>query len=133
MNIILDYRSGNHRRHIDVSNLAAILEEKQPEFTETLMGLHARGVNCASSFFEKCSEAIHAAGGRCINIDLRICDHLCPRKSTFQLTPPCVWLLYGTNNSHINEARYDAFMRMSGGSGKEPLARIKKINCASCT
>ena len=63
MTIILDYGSGNHRRHIDVSNLAAILEQKQREFTEALMGLMLR-CNCASSFFGKCSEAIHAAGGR---------------------------------------------------------------------
>ena len=31
----------------------------------------------------------------------------------------------------INEARYKALMRMSGGDEKDPLATIKKINCAS--
>ena len=39
--------------------------------------------------------------------------------------------MYGVTTSDINEARYKAFMRMSGGDEKDPLATIKKINCAS--
>ena len=39
--------------------------------------------------------------------------------------------LYGFKTSDINEARYKSFLRMSGGKDKNPLARIKKINCAS--
>ena len=40
--------------------------------------------------------------------------------------------LYGFATSDINEARYKAFLRMSaGGNENEPLARLKKINCAS--
>ena len=35
-NIILDYGSGNHRRYIVVSNIAAILNEKQAGMTEAL-------------------------------------------------------------------------------------------------
>ena len=40
--------------------------------------------------------------------------------------------LYGYKTASINEARYKALMSMSGGNmEKNPLARIKKINCAS--
>ena len=41
INLILDYGSGNHRRYIGVSELAAVLEEEQPGLTEALIGLHA--------------------------------------------------------------------------------------------
>ena len=41
MSIIMDYGSGNNRRYIDVSHLAARLEEKQPGLTEAMIGLHA--------------------------------------------------------------------------------------------
>ena len=40
-NIILDYGSGNHRRYIVVSKIAAILNEKQAGMTEALLGMHA--------------------------------------------------------------------------------------------
>ena len=40
-NIILDYGSGNHRRYIVVSKIAAILNEKQAGMTEALLGRHA--------------------------------------------------------------------------------------------
>ena len=38
---------------------------------------------------------------------------------------------YGFKTPNITEARYNIFMCTSGGKGKELLARIKKINCAS--
>ena len=38
--------------------------------------------------------------------------------------------MYGFTTSDINEARYKAFIRMSGGDEKYPLATIKKSNCA---
>ena len=41
INIIMDYGSGNHRRYIDVTKLADILEKKQTGITEALIGLHA--------------------------------------------------------------------------------------------
>ena len=54
ISIILDYESGNHRRYIDVSKLAAILEEKQPGITETLIDFHAlMGCDFTSCFFRK--------------------------------------------------------------------------------
>ena len=39
--------------------------------------------------------------------------------------------MFGFTTSDINEARYKAFIRMSGGDEKYPLATIKKSNCAS--
>ena len=39
--------------------------------------------------------------------------------------------MYGFTTSDINEAKYKAFIRMSGGDEKYPLATIKKSNCAS--
>ena len=39
--------------------------------------------------------------------------------------------MYGFSTSDINEARYKAFIRMSGGDEKYPLATIKKSNSAS--
>jgi len=40
-NIILNYGSGNQRIYISISELVALLEEKQPGFTEVLIGFHA--------------------------------------------------------------------------------------------
>ena len=52
--LILDYGSGNHRRYIGVSELAAVLEEEQPGLTEVLIGLHAlTGCDFTSCFFRK--------------------------------------------------------------------------------
>jgi len=54
INIILDYGSDNHRRYGGVSNLAAVLEGKQPGITESLIGLHA--LTCCdfmSCFYKK--------------------------------------------------------------------------------
>ena len=39
--------------------------------------------------------------------------------------------LYGFRTSNIVEVRYKAFMRMCSGTGRELLARIKKINSSS--
>ena len=42
-----------------------------------------------------------------------------------------VYSMFGFTTSDINEARYKAFIRMSGGDEEYPLATFKKINCAS--
>ena len=62
-------------------------------------------------------------------VDQGIVTHL----SSLDLTRPSGrggWL-YNFKTSDINKARYKAFTRMSGGNDKEPLSRIKTINCAS--
>ena len=46
--IILDYGSGNHRQYIVVSNISAILNEKQAGITEALLGMVAVTSHCAS-------------------------------------------------------------------------------------
>ena len=52
--IILDYGSENHRRYIGVSNIAAILSEKQVQVTEALLGVHGLpGCDFTSCFFRK--------------------------------------------------------------------------------
>ena len=51
MSLIMDYGSGNHRRYINVSLIAARLEEKHPGLTEALIGFHAlTGCDFTSSF-----------------------------------------------------------------------------------
>ena len=48
----MDYGSGNSRRYIDVPNIACVLNEKQPGFTDAPIGLHAlTGCDFTSCFF----------------------------------------------------------------------------------
>ena len=39
--------------------------------------------------------------------------------------------LYGHNTSHINDARYNVFIRLTRGCIQAHTKNIKKINCAS--
>ena len=39
--------------------------------------------------------------------------------------------LYGHNTSHINDARYNVFIRLTRGGIQAHTRNIKKINCAS--
>ena len=131
INIIMDYGSGNHRRYIDVTKLADILEKKQTGITEALIGLHAlTGCDFTSCFYRKGkvkpfqwmeSDAAHVMALRSLTAE----------EVDAQAVPSIVCVLYGFKTSDINEARYKAFMRMGGGDENEPLARIMKINCAS--
>ena len=41
--------------------------------------------------------------------------------------------LYGHNTSHINDARYNVFIRLTRGGIQAHTRNIKKINCASIT
>ena len=131
INIILDYGSGNHRRYIGVSELAGKLEEEQSGITEALIGLHAlTGCDFTSCFYRKgkvkpfqrlASNADHIAAMQSLTTE----EVDIPGITAF------VCLLYGFRTSNITEARYKAFMRMSGGKGKDLQANLKKINCAS--
>ena len=134
INIIMDYGSGNNRRYIGVSiKLAAILEKKQPGTTEATVGLHTlTGCDFTSCFFRKVkvkplqwleSDPAHVLAMRSLTTD----------KVDIPAVTSFVCSLYGFTTSDINEARYKAFIGISGGNEKEPLARIKKINCASLT
>ena len=42
-----------------------------------------------------------------------------------------IWSLYGHNTSHINDARYNVFIRLTRGGIQAHTRNIKKINCAS--
>lgn len=130
INIILDYGSGNHRRYIGVSKLAAILE-KQPGMTEALIGLHAlTGCDFTSCFFRKGKvrpfQRLEADPEHIMAL-----QSLTTEEVDIQSVTSFVCSLYGFKTSNIIEARYKAFMRMSGGKGKDLLAALKKINCAS--
>ena len=53
-NIIMDCCSGNERRYLNVTNIAATLEEKQAGFAAALPGLHAfTGCDFTALFFHK--------------------------------------------------------------------------------
>jgi hypothetical protein len=129
--IILDYGTANHRRYIDVSTLAANLDEKQPGITQALIGLHAlTGCDLTSCFFRKGKvkplQRLEADADHVVALHSLTSDEVdIPGVTSF------VCSLYGFKTSDINEARYKAFMRMSGGTEKEPLSKIKKIDCAS--
>ena len=132
-NIILDYGSGNHRRYIAVSNIAAILSEKQGQVTEALLGMHAlTDCDFTSCFVRK--EKLKPFQRLVADISDR---HVTALRSltSDEVTMPgftsLVCSMYGFTTSDIKEARYKAFIRMSGGDEKYPLATIKKINCAS--
>ena len=121
-NIILDYGSGNNRRYIGVSNIAAILNEKQAGMTEALLGMHAlTGCDFTSRFFRtgklKPFQRLvadtsdrHVSALRSLTSD----DVDMPGVTSF------VCSMYGFPTSDINEARYKAFIRMSGGDEKDP-------------
>ena len=65
-NIILDYGSGNHRRYIVVSNIAAILNEKQAGVREALLGMHAlTAVAVTSRLVERLRYISHQNRGFC--------------------------------------------------------------------
>ena len=132
-NNILDYGSGNHRRYIAVSNIAAILNEKQDGMTEALLGMHAlTGCDFTSCFFRK---------GKLKPFQRLVADvsdrHVTALRSltSDDVDMPCVTSfvcsMYGFTTSDINQARYKAFMHMNGGDEKESLATIEKINRAS--
>ena len=109
--LILDYGSGNHRRYIGVSELAAVLEEEQPGLTEVLIGLHAlTGCDFTSCFFRK-GKVSPFSGWKQIQNMLRPYNPSPQRMWTY-LGCYC-FCLYGFKTSDIVEARYKAFMRMS--------------------
>ena len=133
INIIMDYGSGNNWRYINVSEITDVLERKHPGLTEALLGLHAlTGCDFTPCFYRKGKvkpfERLEAEeSGEFVTAlrSLTSVDVDIPGVTRF------VSFLYGQKTSNINEARFKAFMRMTGGSKKEPLAKLKKLNCAS--
>lgn len=131
MNIIMDYGSGNNRRYIDVSNVAALQENKQPGSTEALIGLHAlTGCDFTSCFFRK-GKMKPLQKMEASTTHMQALRSLTSEEVDVPAITSFVCSLYGCVTSDINEARCKAFKRISSGGEKGPLAKLKKINCSS--
>ena len=114
IDVILDYGSGNHRRYIGVSELAAILGEKQRGITEALMGFHAlTGCDFTSCFFRKGKvrpfQWLEADANHVTALQSLTAEEVdIPGVTSF------VCSLYGFKTPNITEARYKAFMLVRG-------------------
>ena len=134
LSIIMDYGQANYRRYINVSNLAACLEEKQSGITGALIGLHSLiGCDFTSSFSRKGKarpfELLESdVSGRYI----MALQSLTSEEVDMAAVTSYVCWLYGFKTNDVNEARYMAFLCMSGGNQKVSLSKIKeKINCGA--
>ena len=134
-NIILDYGSGNHRRYIVVSNSAAILNEKQAgddRSTAWYACIDRGGCDFTLCVFRKGKlKLFHRLVADISNWQVTALRSLTSIEVDMPGVTSFVCSMYGFTTSDINEARYNAFIRMSGGGEKYPLATIKKSNCAS--
>ena len=133
ISVILNYGHGNHRRYIDVSHLAVCLEKRQPGITDALIGLHAlTGCDFTSSFYRKGKvkpfELLESDTSGIYKIALQ---SLASEKVNIEEVTSYVCSLYGFKTRDINDARYKAFLRMSGGMQNSTLSKIKRINCGA--
>ena len=127
----LDYGSGNHRRYIDVSAIAHRLENKKSGLSEALVGFHALTGSDFTSAFHRIGKVRPLQ--RLINKETD--QHLSALRSLTSAVDVAavtsyVCALYGHNIDDIDEARFKTFLRISGGKTDEPLANLKKMNCA---
>lgn len=130
--LIMDYGSGNHRRYINVSFIAGRLEEKRCGMSEALIGFHALTGCDFTSAFNRLGKVKPFKRLEAITAELHVKAMRSLTSEVDMIAVTCyVCALYGFNTSDINEARYKAFMHMCGGKEANPLARMKKINCAS--
>ena len=112
--IILDY--------IHTSNPAANLDEKQYRLTEALMWLHSLAVcDFTSCFFGKGKVKPFTFEADVSHEHVMAVRSLTSEEVDVPAVTSCVCLQYGFNTCDINEARYKAFMRMTGDNEKEPL------------
>ena len=132
MSLIMDFGSGNHRRYINVSHIADRLEEKQPGLTDALIGLHALTGCDFTSAFNRIGKVkpFNLLEGKAGEKFVKALQSLTAEVDESAVTS-YVCALYGFKSRDINEARYKAFMHIGSCKQKQPLARIKKINCAS--
>ncbi|CAM1331032.1 Uncharacterised protein g10458 [Pycnogonum litorale] len=129
--LILDYGTGNNRRYIDVTSIAASLEQKKVGLTSALLGLHAlTGCDFTSCFFRKGKLKPFT---RLEEDDdyVTALQSLSSNDVDVKGVTSFVCSIYGFQSADINDARYKAFIRMSGGNANQQLANLKKINCAS--
>ena len=130
--LIMDYGLGNHRRYINLSLIAARLEEKHQGLTEALIGFHALTECDFTSSFNRLEKVKPFQRLEAVTAENHV-KALCSLTSEVDMISVTSYLyaLYGFNTSEINEARHKAFMRMCGGKQTDSLAKMKKINCAS--
>ena len=124
--VIMDYGSSNNSRYIDVSHIACVFNEKQPGFTDALIGLHVLTRCDFTSYFFRIGNMKPFALPE-MQIDAGQLNALWSLTSDEVDVPAFtsfLYSLYGFNTTDINEARYKSCMRISCGKGKKPLANL---------
>ena len=132
LSIIMDYGTSNNRRFIDISTIAAVLEKKQSGLRDTLTGLHSlTGCDFTSSFYRKGKKKpFEILESDDDNHCLSGIQSLNSTNVDYQSVTAFVCRIYGMkHHQDINEARYESFMKMTGGS--KTLSKVRKVNCAS--
>ena len=128
--IVMDFGSANNRRLINVTDISRELENKQNGLSEALIGFHAvtgcdftsalceKGKSTPFSYLEKDRKHVVALRSLCCNVIDK------PAVTTY------ICRIHGFNTlSNINEARYQSFIKMTGG--KKIGDRVKKMSCSS--
>ena len=111
--VILDYGAGNNRRYINISQLSEILEEMHTGLTEALLGYHAiTGCDYVSCLFRKGKTTPFK---RLIESTEHIQEMrtLTTNEVDVKVVTSFICSLYGYNTSHINDARYNVFIRLT--------------------
>ena len=113
--VILDYGAGNNRRYINISQLSEILEEMHTGLAEALLGYHAiTGCDYVSCLIRKGKTTSFK---RLIESTKHIQEMrtLTTNEVDVKGVTSCICFLYGHNTSHINDARYNVFIRLTRG------------------
>ena len=129
--VILDYGAGNNRRYINISQLSEILEELHTGLTKALLGYHAiTGCDYVSYLFRKGKTTPFK---RLIESTEHIQEMrtLTTYEVDVQGVTSFICSLYGHNTFHINDGRYNVFIRLTRGGIHAHTRNIKQINCAS--
>ncbi|XP_041362193.1 uncharacterized protein LOC121378189 [Gigantopelta aegis] len=130
--IIMDCGSGNNRRYIDVSCIAAALEAKQDGLAAAMPGLHAfTGCNYTAAFYRKV-KPLEILEKDAEGTFIEFFDSMTSREEPNQMkAEEFVCSLYGVKDvKDVNEARYAKLLLMTGKINQEnPLASVKKIDC----
>ena len=105
ISIIMDYGSGNNQRYIDVSKLAASLNNRQPGITEAIIGLHAlTGCDFTSCFFKKGKVKPFQRMETDVSHVMAL-QSLTPEEVDIEAVTSFLCSLYGFTTSDIDEAR----------------------------
>ena len=128
--IMVDFGTANHRKLINVTDISEQLEKTRAGLSEALLGFHAlTGCDFTSSFYRKGKNIpfTYLEKNPKHILSLR---SLCSQSVDQTGVTEYVCQLYGFKAlSSINEARYQCFLKMTGG--KRMDKGVRKINCAS--